>query len=203
MDTRSKRHTAQCLSIRPARLRLYARHREPSCSAGSGQVLSATFTPTDSTDYNSVTTTTTLSVQKSTPTITWANPTAITYGTPLEAADPAPGHRVRPRHLHLHTRRGHRSEGRYRASPVGHVHPQRYDRLHLGYDHCDDQRSRKATPTISWAQSPADITSPARPLGRRPPAHDATHLRPGYLPAHTRLPRVPCSERRVWASLCR
>ena len=52
-------------------------------SAGPGQTLSATFTPTDLVDYNSVTATTTINVLKATPTITWANPADITYGTPL------------------------------------------------------------------------------------------------------------------------
>ena len=53
--------------------------------AGQGQTLSVTFTPTDSTDYASVTTTATINVQKATPTVTWANPAGITYGTPLGA----------------------------------------------------------------------------------------------------------------------
>ena len=57
-------------------------------NAGQGKILSVTFTPTDTTDYNSVTTTTTINVQQATPTITWANPPAITYGTPLEARPP-------------------------------------------------------------------------------------------------------------------
>jgi hypothetical protein len=49
------------------------------------QTLSVTFTPTDSTDYNPVTTTVSLTVNKVTPTITWASPAAINYGTPLSA----------------------------------------------------------------------------------------------------------------------
>ena len=55
-------------------------------SAGADQTLSVTFTPTDTNDYNSVTTTVTLTVQKATPTITWANPADITYGTALGAS---------------------------------------------------------------------------------------------------------------------
>ena len=50
--------------------------------AGS-QTLSTTFTPTDTIDYTSAAQTVTLSVGKATPAITWATPTAITYGTPL------------------------------------------------------------------------------------------------------------------------
>jgi hypothetical protein len=51
---------------------------------GAGtQTLSVTFTPTDGADYNPTMATATLMVNKATPTITWANPASITYGTPL------------------------------------------------------------------------------------------------------------------------
>jgi sugar lactone lactonase YvrE len=53
--------------------------------AGS-QTLSVTFTPTDTTDYASATSTVTLTVDQATPAITWAAPAAITYGTALNAA---------------------------------------------------------------------------------------------------------------------
>ena len=49
------------------------------------QTLSVTFTPTDSGDYTTATATVTLTVNKATPTITWANPAAIPYGTALSA----------------------------------------------------------------------------------------------------------------------
>jgi hypothetical protein len=52
--------------------------------AGS-HTLSVTFTPSDSTDYQSVTTTTSILVNKGTASITWNNPSAITYGTALSA----------------------------------------------------------------------------------------------------------------------
>ncbi len=48
-------------------------------------ILAVTFTPTDTTDYNSATKTVSLTVTKATPTITWATPAAITYGTALSA----------------------------------------------------------------------------------------------------------------------
>ena len=54
-------------------------------TAGS-QTLSVTFTPTDSTDYNTATGTVQLAVNMATPAITWATPAAITYGTALSAA---------------------------------------------------------------------------------------------------------------------
>ncbi len=53
-------------------------------SAGT-QTLSVTFTPTDATDYATATATVSLVVNKATPTLTWANPAAINYGTPLGA----------------------------------------------------------------------------------------------------------------------
>ena len=49
------------------------------------QTLKVTFTPTDTTNYPSATATVSLTVNKATPTITWANPSAITYGTALSA----------------------------------------------------------------------------------------------------------------------
>ncbi len=54
-------------------------------SVGTNQNLSVIFTPTDTTNYATATGTATVTVNKATPTITWANPTAITYGTALSA----------------------------------------------------------------------------------------------------------------------
>ena len=51
--------------------------------ASNGQTLSVTFMPTDTTDYASATTTTVINVLTATPTITWANPAAITSVTAL------------------------------------------------------------------------------------------------------------------------
>jgi hypothetical protein len=54
---------------------------------GAGpQTLTATFTPTDTTDYKTATATVTLPVNPATPTINWAAPAAISYGTALGAA---------------------------------------------------------------------------------------------------------------------
>jgi hypothetical protein len=53
---------------------------------GAGpQTLSVTFTPTDTTDYTTATSSVTLTVNKATSTITWATPSAILYGTALGA----------------------------------------------------------------------------------------------------------------------
>ncbi len=53
--------------------------------AGS-QTLSVTFTPTDTTDYKTATAGTTIAVAQATPTITWARPAGIVYGTALTAS---------------------------------------------------------------------------------------------------------------------
>ena len=52
--------------------------------AGS-HIVTATFTPTDATNYNSTTKDVTITVTKATPEITWATPADITYGTALSA----------------------------------------------------------------------------------------------------------------------
>ena len=48
--------------------------------------LTATFTPTDTVDYNTASKTVSITVMKATPTITWNNPANIVYGTPLNTA---------------------------------------------------------------------------------------------------------------------
>jgi len=53
--------------------------------AVGAQTLSVTFAPTDTTDYNTAAATVALTVNKATPTITWAAPGAITSGTALSA----------------------------------------------------------------------------------------------------------------------
>jgi glucuronoarabinoxylan endo-1,4-beta-xylanase len=64
-------------------------------SAGS-QTLSVTFTPTDTTDYNTATDSVTLTVNKATPTVTWDPPVPVQYGswlgnTTLSAIASVPG----------------------------------------------------------------------------------------------------------------
>src|SRR5205814_1401098 len=54
-------------------------------NAGASQSLSVTFTPTDSANYTTATASVSISVAKATPTITWAAPGGITYGTALSA----------------------------------------------------------------------------------------------------------------------
>ncbi len=92
-------------------------------TAGS-QTLAVTFTPTDSTDYKTVSAQTTLLVNQATPTINWPAPTAITYGTPLRHATRR--HRQlrrcdRRRHVRLLASFGCDSHRRI-ANPRGDIH---------------------------------------------------------------------------------
>src|SRR6185503_7340806 len=52
-------------------------------SAGAGQSLSVTFTPTDTANYLNATGGVSLTVVKATPVITWTAPAGIVYGTAL------------------------------------------------------------------------------------------------------------------------
>jgi hypothetical protein len=53
-------------------------------SAGS-QTITVSFTPTDTTDYNTASGSVTLTVNKATPTITWSTPAAVPVGTALSS----------------------------------------------------------------------------------------------------------------------
>ncbi len=57
-----------------------------SIPAAGTDTLSVTFTPTDTTNYTTATKTVQITVNQATPTITWATPAAITYGTVLSSA---------------------------------------------------------------------------------------------------------------------
>src|SRR6202040_105830 len=56
-----------------------------SIPAAGTDTLSVTFTPTDTTNYSTITKTVTLIVIQDSPVITWANPASIVYGTALSA----------------------------------------------------------------------------------------------------------------------
>jgi len=53
--------------------------------SGGTAAQGVTFTPTNTTNYASTTTTANVTVNKATPTLTWTTPSAITYGTALSA----------------------------------------------------------------------------------------------------------------------
>ena len=54
-------------------------------TAGQGKVLSAVFTPTDTTNYGTTSASVLINVQKSTPVITWPEPDDLDHGDPLSA----------------------------------------------------------------------------------------------------------------------
>src|SRR5205814_8958737 len=56
-----------------------------SIPAAGTDILSVTFTPTDTANYTIATKAVQLSVSQATPVITWATPAGITYGTALSA----------------------------------------------------------------------------------------------------------------------
>lgn len=55
-------------------------------NAGDAQSLTATFTPTDTDNYNTVADEALINVRPATPAISWSNPANITFGAPLGAA---------------------------------------------------------------------------------------------------------------------
>jgi hypothetical protein len=62
---------------------IYAPSSGTVLNAGASQALSALFVPTDSTNFTTVTATVSINVAKATPSITWANPSDIVFGTAL------------------------------------------------------------------------------------------------------------------------
>ena len=133
-------------------------------NAGASQILSVVLAPTDSTDYNSASASVRINVGKATPTVTWADPAGITYGTALSAAqlDAAPAWTVGGVNRTL--------TGNFTYSPAAGTvlnagTGQTLSVTFTPYD-SDDYTSTsdsvtinvdKATPTITWAD-PADIT---------------------------------------------
>ncbi len=122
--------------------------------AGS-DTLSVTFTPTDTADYKTVTASVTLAVAQATPTITWATPAGITYGTALSSAQLGASSSV---------------AGTFAYSPAAGTVPKAgNDTLSVTFtptDTADYTTATKsvtlavaqATPAITWA-TPAAITS--------------------------------------------
>ena len=95
--------------------------------AAGTQNLTATFTPADATDYTSAPANVSLTVNKALPTITWAQPAAIVYGTALSTAQldataSVPGTFVYTHHG-VCVRRRH-------SDPCCHLHAHRHCGLH-------------------------------------------------------------------------
>ncbi len=88
--------------------------------AGAAQTLSVTFTPADAANYAVATATVSIDVVKATPTITWAPPADIVYGTALGATQ-LNATRTCPARSSTHRSRAH-ARGRRGADAVGDLH---------------------------------------------------------------------------------
>ncbi len=154
-------------------------------NAGNNQTLSATFTPTDTTDYSTVTPKADINVTQATPTITWANPADIVYGTGSER-HPARRHGVvgrgrsdgeRARDLRLLARGRHDASRGQQPDAVSHLHTHRHGRLHGHHDQgihqrvagdADDDLGRSCRHHLPHAARPG--TARRLGLGRRAPS---------------------------------
>ncbi len=117
-------------------------------------ILSVSFTPSDTADFNTAADLVTITVTQATPSISWATPSAITYGTTLSAAQLSANSPV---------------AGTFSYSPVaGTVLPVGSQTLTVTFtptdsvDYTQTHASalltvNKATPTITWT-TPAEIT---------------------------------------------
>ena len=106
----------------------------------TSQSLSVTFTPTDTADYKTATDRVNIVVNaKIVPTVTWAKPAAITYGTPLSGTQLDATASV-PGTFTYTPAAGTIPEGR-RPIPSRSIHPDRHRQLQRGdrHDHPDRQ----------------------------------------------------------------
>ena len=107
--------------------------------AGNGQTLSASFAPTDTTDFNTASATATLNVDKATPSITWANLADMTYGRALSSAQ-LDATASMPGTPHLYPLPGDGASCGNRRDDLGQLHARRHHRLQRNIRHGDDQR---------------------------------------------------------------
>ena len=136
-------------------------------NAGTGQTLSVTFTPTDTTDYTTATATATINVAQATPDDHLGQPGRhrLRHGASAHAARcdrPGPWRLSgRSRDLHLHPGRGHGPARAARPDALGRLHAHRHDRLHHGL-----RRRRRSTSRRPRRRSPGP-TPPTSPTARR------------------------------------
>ena len=97
-----------------------------------------TFTPADTTDYTTATDFVSITVNKATPTITWAAPAAITYGTALSAAVECNG--VSGRHDGVQPGSGDGAQRWCQPGIAGDFHADGHDGLHDGDGHGSHHR---------------------------------------------------------------
>jgi hypothetical protein len=95
--------------------------------------LSVTFTPTDTVNYSPVTATVQLAVSQAAPTLTWAVPASIIYGTALSATQLNAAASVLARSSTLLQVAVFRGRNRY---AVGYLYSDGRDKLHLGNQDC-------------------------------------------------------------------
>ena len=131
-------HPARCDRLGAGHVHLHPA-RGHGLDAGTGQTLSVTFTPTDTTDYTTAAATATINVDKATPTITWSNPADITYGTALSATQLDATASV-PGTFTYNPPAGTVLNAGHGPDALGHLHADRHDRLHDRLRHGDDQR---------------------------------------------------------------
>jgi len=135
--------------------------------ATGSDTLTVTFTPTDSTDYTTATASVQIVVGKATPTLTWANPAGVPYGTLLSATQLDATASV---------------AGSFVYSPAAGTEPATgTDTLTVTFTPTDSTDYTtatasvqivvgKATPTITWANPPRSPTEPcSRPPSSTPP----------------------------------
>ncbi len=123
-----------------------------------------------------------------TPTITWASPAGITYGTALSAAQldataNVPG-------TFAYSPAAGTVPGGGDADPLGHLHTHRHHRLHGRHRPIRRSSWRRRTPTITWA-SPAGII--VRDGAVRRPSSTPRPVCPGPSPIRRRP--APCWRR--------
>ena len=105
-----------------------------------GSPYTITYSFAGNTNFAPASTSTTLTVNQATPTVTWATPADITYGTALGAAQLDATASV-PGTLHLHAGRRHRLAGGPGSGLVGDLHADRRDRLRHRIRLDDHQRA--------------------------------------------------------------
>ena len=152
-------------------------------NAGQNQTLSVTFTPAETgsaIDYSTATTTVSINVLQATPTISWANPANIVYGTALSGTQLAAAASV-PGHVRLHAGRGDGpGAGNNQTLSVAFTPSDTTD--YTTASGTATINVLQATPTISWT-NPANIVYGTALSGTQ---LDATASVPGtfvYTPA--------------------
>ena len=143
--------------------------------AGS-PLLTATFTPADTTNYQVVDATRYVTVSKADPQLAWAYPGDIVYGTPL-SDDAVERHGEHARHIRLHSAGRNGAAGRPAVLSVTFT-PDDLANYNTGANRGWWINITKATPVVTWNARRTSCT--ARPLGRGATERDgqrAGHVR--------------------------